>query len=139
MPHFNILAVEETWNEYVIESPNDLEAEDDFHALDLVTRSKARVRTVSFTETVHNIAPIKEQTKMYKVESNIPLPQPKRLVPTTYPWREMKVGDSFAVPEEKKKALYTAMKVAKDDYKIKLASRRCIENDATVYRVWRIE
>lgn len=38
---------------------------------------------------------------MYKVERNVPLPDPMLLgggAPRKYPWLEMEVGDSFFVP-----------------------------------------
>jgi len=37
----------------------------------------------------------------FTIESNIPMPDPKMGRKPKYPWRQMKVGDSFFVPDRK--------------------------------------
>ncbi len=38
---------------------------------------------------------------MFEIEKNVPPPRNTAGVPAKYPWREMEIGDSFFVPENK--------------------------------------
>jgi hypothetical protein len=68
---------------------------------------------------------------MIKIEKNIPFPINK------YPWREMELGDSFAVPLNSPAT--SALSNVNKRYGIKFASRTVVENGARVKRIWRIE
>jgi hypothetical protein len=68
---------------------------------------------------------------MIKIEKNIPIPINK------YPWREMELGDSFAVPLDS--SVRNNLANVSKRLGIKLASRTVVENGARVRRIWRIE
>ena len=73
-----------------------------------------------------------------KVERNIKLPSQKRGKPAKYPWKELKVGDSFFVDgSEKIYSMYSCVASynKKASKKIKISTRL----EGTGVRVWRIK
>lgn len=73
-----------------------------------------------------------------QIEKDIPLPQRQRN--DRYPWAQMDVGDSFAVPSAgpNGKRLHAAASKAAQVLSIKLTCRTLTENGVRVVRVWRI-
>lgn len=71
----------------------------------------------------------------YQIEKNVPLPpksQPGRK--EKYPFREMEVGDSFLVTDQKKQPSVTG---AGKKYGMTFVSRTVVEGGVKGYRVWR--
>lgn len=66
---------------------------------------------------------------MVKLEKNVPIP-PRRGREAKYPWRQMKVGDSFVAPAAIRGCFYASAK--RFGYKIRVA----VEGKNNV-RVWR--
>jgi len=76
---------------------------------------------------------------MYKVESDIPVPNPAiNGGRGKYPWRLLKVGDSFFVPRNDFHREEYRPKPT-DAMNIKVTSRKCLENEIWGIRVWRTE
>lgn len=70
---------------------------------------------------------------MYKIQKNIPIPSKSRK--KLYPFGDMEVGDSFAVPLNKNKAIiYAVSKAVKGSEK--KFTRRVLANEI---RIWRIK
>jgi len=67
---------------------------------------------------------------MYKIESNIPMPN-------TYPFADMNIGDSFYVEGDKK--AITNVRVAANTYKKKTGCKFKTKTDATGVRIWLVE
>jgi hypothetical protein len=72
---------------------------------------------------------------MYKIEKNIPIPN-GRSKSETYPFRQMKVGDSFIVKDKGYHQIHSAVNQAKMRGIGKYRTQ--IQPDKSV-RVWRIE
>lgn len=70
-----------------------------------------------------------------KVDKGIPIP-PANSKGRVYPLDTMDVGDSFAVPLAKSTSV---LSMASRLRAKKFASRRLIENDTKVLRIWRTE
>lgn len=74
---------------------------------------------------------------MIKVEKKRPLPEKKRGAPGKYPFKDLRVGDSFLIPDKtKKNGIYSSLAHfnKKQRFPIKITIR--IEEDGI--RVWRI-
>ena len=75
---------------------------------------------------------------MYKIEKDIPAPLPNTKGVGKYPWREMKIGDSFFIP-------YADTNYSQVNSAPSYFSRRNPEYKFTVrkveggYRIWRIK
>ena len=76
---------------------------------------------------------------MIRIEKGLPIPEDVRL--GGYPFKDMKVGDSFALPRAKKSALYAAVHhfKKKSGSKAKFTIRSVIEDGIDMVRVWRLE
>jgi len=71
-----------------------------------------------------------------KIEKGIPIPSISRRH-NTYPFREMEIGDSFAISEEKEMRLRSiASKFARDNG-VKFTVQ--VDHDTHLVRCWRIE
>lgn len=75
---------------------------------------------------------------MFKVERKIPTPEPAGRNPK-YPWREMKVGDSFFVPGALVRTIHPAAHAASKRTGFKFTCRTISEAQGSGVRVWRIE
>ncbi len=85
---------------------------------------------------------------MFKIEKNIPMPDPRRGRTRIYPWKEMEVGDSFQVPEVKVNSARSSSghySQAKTGGQAKFIIRAIkdangnpvVKDGATQFRVWR--
>ncbi len=71
---------------------------------------------------------------MFKVESNLPIPEMKKGPQTRYPFAKMKIGDNFFVPTE----LVHKARNAANAYKIKHTGWNYTARlDAEGLRIWR--
>jgi len=70
---------------------------------------------------------------MFAIEKNIPHYKPRTT--NKYPWREMKVGDSFFVPDS---AISTNFHNLARSSGIKISARKVEQDGVAGYRVWRI-
>ena len=71
---------------------------------------------------------------MLKIESGVPVP-PNRFI---YPWKGMKVGDSFLVPDRPGK-LAPNMSAASAGTAKRLGTRYKVKREKGGVRVWRVE
>ena len=73
-----------------------------------------------------------------KVEKGLPIPEDVR--GTGYPFDEMKVGDSFAMPARRKTsvrgAIFTRKRAGQPG---KFITRAVVENGVDMVRCWRVE
>lgn len=78
---------------------------------------------------------------MYEIEAKVPRISPG-LRMAKYPFRIMKVGDSFFVPKDQVSGRGDTVRASCSHYRIKLGHkyemRTVVEHDRTGYRVWRI-
>ena len=77
---------------------------------------------------------------MFEVESGIPVPPDARGLTNKYPWNDMKVGDSFFVPDRpdgRRSALSSSVNYQhkKSGNTVKYATRKVTGG----VRVWRVE
>lgn len=71
-----------------------------------------------------------------KIEKNIPVPRDPETKSTKYPWRTMKVGDSFWINKSPSKMRHAAnLFCRRNNIKYKWAARR--EKDGA--RIWRVK
>lgn len=71
----------------------------------------------------------------YTIEKNVPLPSPQRAGrPAKYPWREMRVGDSFVIDKPTQQAA-TRGREAGRSLGMKFSCRKI---DANHTRIWRV-
>lgn len=76
----------------------------------------------------------------YKIESGIPFPGNKRTVRSKYPWRFMKVGQSFFVPNGNMNTIASHVwNVNKQLAPAKFKCRKVVEKQIEGLRVWRVE
>lgn len=75
-----------------------------------------------------------EYQMTFKIEKGVPLPPKRSRGKTMYPFGQMEVGDSFAIPHKKFASAYKSLQNV-PDYKGWFASRKL--DDGTV-RFWRI-
>jgi hypothetical protein len=78
---------------------------------------------------------------MFTIEKNVPIPASTRAVGASkYPWEQMTVGDSFAIPVSNLPSSdyrpTPTEKLKKRGYRVQ--TRKLIENGQSVVRVWRI-
>lgn len=75
---------------------------------------------------------------MYKIESGIPMPAANAGGPTTYPFADMQIGDSFAVPfGDDRKAAVARVTAAKQQYARRHGVKLSIRTFESDMRVWR--
>lgn len=71
------------------------------------------------------------------IDRGVPLPPPKPLYQRKYPFRDMRVGDSFFAPGKTRQQLKTSIRYATCECR-QFTTRRVTENGVTGLRVWRI-
>lgn len=71
----------------------------------------------------------------YKIQAGIPIPPQSRKKSSKYPWLQLKIGDSFFVPNITSVKLGSMTSHAKKRYKINLTARTFPDG----VRVWRIK
>ena len=81
---------------------------------------------------------------MFEIENNVPLP-PLRYGNnhSKYPWREMKVGDSFHVPprrpDQSAAQVQAAMAATASGAGKRLKARYTVRQEGDGVRIWRVE
>lgn len=70
----------------------------------------------------------------YKIEKNIPITQRKGTI--KYPFREMKIGDSFSFPKEKRNSVANSISLLKRFENLWFQISKISETEC---RVWRVE
>jgi hypothetical protein len=75
---------------------------------------------------------------MFKINKGVPLPDTKSKKPI-YPFRDMKVGDSFAVPMERQTGVRTAARyfTVRHEPEWEFRTFKVTEDGVFVMRVWR--
>ena len=68
----------------------------------------------------------------YKIEKNVPMPTGMKL--TKYPWKEMEVGDSFVVADDKVVRIRSATQAHNNTHEEKFVVRKGHDG---IYRCWR--
>ena len=72
---------------------------------------------------------------MFKIEKGVPLPQSTR---TAWPYSDMKIGDSFAVPIAMRGKATSAMSAHKNRTPgLQFMQRSVTENGELMVRIWR--
>lgn len=81
--------------------------------------------------------------KITQVDKNVPIPPPQDRRNIKYPYKQLEVNDSFAVPIKEKRDIYTVMcgvHVRNKRHPDKqFTSRVVTENNKKCVRVWRIK
>lgn len=74
-----------------------------------------------------------------KIEKGVPMPNPKGGRPPVYPWRDMAVGDSFAVPvpSGRGSAQRSAARLQAKRHGGRYTCRTRVEDGVRVVRIWR--
>lgn len=76
-------------------------------------------------------------TDEIKIEKGVPLSARTRRGPArAFPLREMAVGDSFAAPADRRRAIFSAIQFERKTNK---GRKFCTRTGGGVVRVWRIE
>jgi len=70
---------------------------------------------------------------MIKIDKGIPAPKVTGTKHGKFPWHEMEIGDSFAIPAIGRAPQHDKVRG------MKFTCRKQVENGAEVYRVWRIK
>lgn len=114
----------------------DERLEDEDFELDRKERRPFGEGTATMTEIEKDVpAP---GTK-YKIEKGIPIPRDPfyREYAAKYPWRQMEVGDSFAIPiEEKERIRYAIVQARKRNPEYKFVTRTLPFEG--LIRIWRV-
>lgn len=74
---------------------------------------------------------------MFKIEEDVPLPENPQPAAKTYPWYQMKVGDSFEVPSTKRRAAYAAMYAFNKHNKHNMRFIQYTQSNGAM-RIWRV-
>ena len=72
-----------------------------------------------------------------KIDKGIPLPESWSRGNARYPWKDLAIGESFALPLPNSVAGLVTH--AGKQYGMKFVSRTVVENGVTVTRVWRVK
>ena len=76
---------------------------------------------------------------MYEIEDNIPLPKNRAGALAKYPWKKLKVGQSFAVTlgEMSRASIASQTSAAAKKLGIKLTGRH--DKETGIVRIWRVK
>lgn len=80
-------------------------------------------------------------TDKIQIETDIPIPERPKNLAAKYPWREMKVGDSFLIPRVNGEPVQAVRERASKaiQYARKFGSKYTIRVGEAGARVWRLE
>ena len=75
---------------------------------------------------------------MYEIEDNIPLPKSRSNATAKYPWKQLKVGQSFVVSTEDvdRASISAQASLAARKLGVKFVTRH--DKEAGIVRVWRV-
>lgn len=77
---------------------------------------------------------------MIKIDTNIPVPVKSQThALTKYPWKELKVNESFFIPDKTKIMMSPQIVNVKRKLNIKLYAENTTENNIKGVRIWRTE
>jgi hypothetical protein len=75
---------------------------------------------------------------MITIQKAVPMPPIPIYVPDKYPWKRMKIGDSFFASGMNAKQMSSAASYTRKKHGMTFSVRSVVENKAAGTRVWRV-